>query len=367
VPASFVDNGVLLRRYFGTFGRWLAVTKPIKNLITAAIGVYFALLFAWLAAYLLSGDQIPLLAGINMLAVYLFFPLPLVILSALLLRRTSIWIATAMAAGVFAWLWGGQLIPKSAVQGGNPGSGPSLSVMTYNLLGYHSFADAILDNVRAENPDLVLVQELNPQLAAAMQNELMAAYPYQVLDPHEGVAGMGVISRHPISPSGEDLMGEWPYAPQILDLEWQGQVVKVINIHMVPTTSADAQVIARTFQLRESQARSLVNYAAQAGPLIVGGDANATPHSDVHRLLTLELVDAWQAAGFGPGHTFPGSDIPGSSRPHIAGRPVPMWLARIDYVFHSSHWETQQAHAARFDGVSDHRGVVAELVLDPGD
>lgn len=342
------------------------MVKLIKNLITAALWVYFSLLFAWLIGHSLTGDQIPFLAATNMLAVYVFFPLPLILIGALLLRRTGIWIATLLAAGGFAWFWGGLFIPKGPAEAGNPGSGPTLTVMTYNLLGYHSFAEAIISNILAEDPDLVLVQELNPQLAAAIQNELMAAYPYQILDPHEGVAGMGVISRYPISLSGEELTAEWPYAPQILNLEWQEQVFKVINIHMVPTTSADAHVITRTFQHRESQARSLIDYARQAGPLIVGGDANATPYSDVHRLLTLELVDAWQTAGSGLGHTFPGSDIPGSSRPHIAGRPVPMWLARIDYIYHSVHWETVQARVARFDGVSDHRGVIAELVLNLG-
>lgn len=343
------------------------MSKSIKNLITAALWVYFILLFTWLVAHTLSGDQIPFLAAINMLAVYLFFPLPLIILVAVPLQRTGIWIAIALATGAFAWMWGGLFVPKGADQASNPGSRPTLTVMSYNLLGHHSFADAIIANILAEGADLVLMQELNPEVATAIENDLIEAYPYQILQPVKGVAGMGAISRYPISASGEELSGEWPYVPQILDLKWQGEVIKVINFHMVPTTSAGAQVITSTFHLRELQARSVINYARQAGPLIIGGDANATPHSDVHRLLTRELVDAWQSAGFGLGHTFPGSDIPGSSRPNIAGRPVPMWLARIDYVFHSSHWETVQARVARFDGVSDHRGVVAELVLKSAD
>lgn len=342
------------------------MTKLIKNLITAALWVYFILLFAWLAAYILTSDQIPFLAAANMLAVYLFFPLPLIILVALLLRSTGIWIAIALAAGIFAWLWGGLFMPKGAARRDNPSQRATLTVMTYNLLGYHDFADAIIANVQAEDPDLVLLQELNPEVAKAIENDLNEAYPYQILHPLKGAAGMGVISRYPISESGEDLSGEWPYTPQILDLRWQGEVIKVINFHMVPTTSANAQVITRTFELRNTQAQSLINYAQQAGPSIIGGDANATPLSEVHQALTEVLVDSWQTAGFGLGHTFPGSDIPGSSRPYIAGRPVPMWLARIDYVFHSPHWETVQARVARFDGVSDHRGVVAELTLDVG-
>jgi endonuclease/exonuclease/phosphatase family metal-dependent hydrolase len=75
------------------------------------------------------------------------------------------------------------------------------------------------------------------------------------------------------------------------------------------------------------------------------------------------LHDTWQEAGFGFGHTFPGSDIPGSSRPKFGNWYVPQWLTRIDYVFVSSHWGVSSASMAQFDGVSDHRGVVAELVL----
>jgi endonuclease/exonuclease/phosphatase (EEP) superfamily protein YafD len=43
-----------------------------------------------------------------------------------------------------------------------------------------------------------------------------------------------------------------------------------------------------------------------------------------------------------------------------------MWLVRIDYIFHSPHWITLDARLAKFDGVSDHRGVVAVLALVPG-
>jgi endonuclease/exonuclease/phosphatase (EEP) superfamily protein YafD len=43
-----------------------------------------------------------------------------------------------------------------------------------------------------------------------------------------------------------------------------------------------------------------------------------------------------------------------------------MWLVRIDYIFHSPHWKTLDARLAKFDGVSDHRGVVAVLALEPG-
>lgn len=86
-----------------------------------------------------------------------------------------------------------------------------------------------------------------------------------------------------------------------------------------------------------------------------------TPLSDAYAILTSELRDAWLQTGFGLGHTFPGSDHQEGSRPRIAGVPVPMWLARIDYILYSPDWKADSVHNTRFDGASDHRGVVAVL------
>ncbi|MBA3533901.1 MAG: endonuclease/exonuclease/phosphatase, partial [Ardenticatenales bacterium] len=74
-------------------------------------------------------------------------------------------------------------------------------------------------------------------------------------------------------------------------------------------------------------------------------------------------VDGWQEGGWGLGHTFPGADSPGSSRPKVAGLSVPKWLVRIDYIFHSSHWQTLSAEIGPWDQVSDHRPVMATLRL----
>jgi endonuclease/exonuclease/phosphatase family metal-dependent hydrolase len=81
--------------------------------------------------------------------------------------------------------------------------------------------------------------------------------------------------------------------------------------------------------------------------------------------VTEVLEDSWREAGFGFGHTFPGAQNEWSSRPAIAGWDVPQWLVRIDYVFHSTHFDTLAVRTAQFDGMSDHRGVVASLALAP--
>jgi len=47
----------------------------------------------------------------------------------------------------------------------------------------------------------------------------------------------------------------------------------------------------------------------------------------------------------------------------VLGFDVPRWLVRIDYVFHSRDWRAVAARTGRIDRKSDHRPVIATLVL----
>jgi endonuclease/exonuclease/phosphatase (EEP) superfamily protein YafD len=150
-------------------------------------------------------------------------------------------------------------------------------------------------------------------------------------------------------------------------MKWDGRTVGVVNFHMIPTTSFAFEEVTQENVYREAQARALVELEGRLGPAILAGDANSVPLSGAYQVATAGLVDAWAQAGFGLGHTFPGSDIPGSSRPRVLGWSAPQWLARIDYIFFTPGWRALAARTARFDGVSDHRGVVAVLeFLDTG-
>jgi len=261
-------------------------------------------------------------------------------------------------------LWGGLFLPKPSQALAVEGNGPRLAVMTYNVLGRQAFHGPQIETILAENADVVLIQELTPALARAVQSELIEAYPHQALAPEEGVSGLGVLSKFPLTPTGQQLSEHWLGEPQVLRLDWHGRAITLVNFHMYSTPLVSLAEIARVNRLREAQAEALADFARRTGRLVAAGDANATPLSQVYKTVTNVLNDAWRAAGFGLGHTFPGSDLPGSSRPHLFGWPLPMWLARIDYVFYSSEWRAAEARLARFDGVSDHRSVVAVLLWE---
>jgi len=310
--------------------------------------------------YLLTGDRFTIVALLNFVAIYLFVPLALVLLVALVCKNR--WLGVGFLVGLLALilLWGDHFVPASNDKLTDQ---PSLRVMTYNVLAWHDQYEPILETIEFEDPDVLLIQELNTGLAEVLQNELIDEYPYQVLKPVDNPEGIGVISKYPVSPSGISLPQLWAGGPQILDLEWNGEQILLVNFHLTPTTGIfpldeeDARIRAR-----EKETQLLSGLASQSGSAIVGGDANMSFLSDAYKSMTKNLVDAYRSVGAGLGHTFPGSTLPESDRPHIGNLFVPAWLMRIDYIFYSDEWTAISAHTALIDGVSDHRGVVVELV-----
>lgn len=334
--------------------------------LVALIWVYFTLLFGWLLLHQFTGDRIGVISLVNHLAVYLFLPLPLVILANLLLRRNEIWGLVLLGGIAFVWLWGGYFAPKSKLAAAASSETDTLTVMTFNVLGWQTDVLPQVNTIRAEKADVVFLQEVNLELAAALQTELAADYPYQALNPQPDVSGMGVLSKYPLQPIAVSLPLPWVGDPQVLSLDWQGRRITLINFHMVPTTPGTVLQATALNRLREEEARALTQTARQLSPAILAGDSNTTPLSEAYAILTDGFGDAWKEAGFGLGHTFPGSNAAGSARPSIAGAPLPMWLTRIDYILHSPDFHTVSARMARFDGVSDHRGVVAALKWTAG-
>jgi endonuclease/exonuclease/phosphatase (EEP) superfamily protein YafD len=237
--------------------------------------------------------------------------------------------------------------------------------MSYNLLGWNQHTAQIVAALRASGADLIALQELNPEVGAAIARDLALEYPYQALELRYGVAGMGVISRYPLHAPDRQLPGgHWIGPPQLLSVAFGDQIVDLANIHAVSFGNCTLAEIEGSLRERERQAQLVANLAhAGARPLIVMGDFNMTERSVAYALLTAALTDAWRAGGHGLGHTFPGAAGAHSSRPSVLGIPVPMWLIRIDYVFHSRHWRTLSARIGPWDGGSDHRPVLATLEL----
>lgn len=337
------------------------------QVIPAITITYFILLYGWLFLYILLGDSFAYLGLINSLAVYLFFPLLPALVVSLWTKRKALIAAALLGAAIFLWFWGPLFTPHLYPGQNESNPGTQIKVMTYNVLGKQEHTAQAVNVIRNSNADLVFIQELNPQLAEEVRENLTDDYPYQVLDPQVSAYGMGTISRYPLILSDEQMPLEWIGVPQIILMDFNGAELTLLNFHTYPLAMCSIACTNENFRYREAQAQAIASFVSRVqGPLIAAGDTNATRLNDtIQIILNSGLKDAWWEAGTGLGHTFPGSDIPGSDRPRIGVWLVPKWLARIDYVFVSAHWPVENAYLADFDGVSDHRGVIVDLSYAP--
>lgn len=329
---------------------------------------YLGSLGSWFIFYSIFGDRWWWLFLVNSLAFYLFIPLLLVPLVATLTRHHTLWLGVGIGMIIWGSLYGSLFMPITPVQANAPA--PHLSLMSYNMLRHNTNPEPVLAAIRASDADVIAMQELNSAAAEAIARELREAYPYQLLEPRQGKSGMGIISRYPLSTTGDTFPGDaWIGPPQIVDLAFGETTVRLINLHAVSTSVGYGGNIRFTpgqmewsIRERERQMQLLANYAdSHSGPLLVAGDFNTTDRSNAYALVNGVLTDAWRAAGQGLGHTFPGATTPGGSRPRVSGIPLPMWLVRIDHIFYSQHWQATDADFGPWDNVSDHRPLMVQL------
>jgi endonuclease/exonuclease/phosphatase (EEP) superfamily protein YafD len=334
----------------------------------AASVVYATAVVVWQALRLGVGDRWWWLAAANVLSLYLFLPLLLLLPLAWLgrwrlaggIRLTAV-VATAIPAVVFLVLYGGFFLPKVVPAG--DGRVHAFRVMALNVLFTNDDGAAIERLARAESPDLLCLQEVNPRLAADLVTRLSVEYPYYVLLPEEWPTGLGVFSRYPLQDGGEIPDPAWKHGAQVMTVQFGGQAVLVLNVHALspswPGLSRTwPSTFEREFQLREEQVRLWLDRVQRHdGPAIVAGDFNSTDQNATYRQLAGLLQDAHRQAGWGLGHTAPASP---EGLDRVAS---PSRLFRIDFVWHSDHWRAQDAHVGDWDGQSDHLPVLATLLL----
>jgi endonuclease/exonuclease/phosphatase (EEP) superfamily protein YafD len=338
-----------------------------EKFLIALARLYFIFLFGWLVLRFLFGDRWALLFLFNTFAEFLFLPLIPITLVAWKFRARDLALGSVIAIVAATILFGEMFAPKISPMTATP----TLRVMTYNMLGHTNHADAVVATIRESDADVIAIQELNPNAADALQRDLLREYPYQILDPHDGVAGLGVISRYPLRLSTDTLPGRWIGAPQLLQLDWQGTPVTILHVHTIPTTAfidfiRIPQSIEASIRNREENMRALAAYVAahRDEPIIGTGDFNMTDQNTSYRIIASELRDTWREAGWGLGHTFPSTNLNAMPLPSLANSSPFMWLVRIDYIFHSSHWRAVSADLGNWDGQSDHRPVIVRLVLE---
>jgi endonuclease/exonuclease/phosphatase (EEP) superfamily protein YafD len=219
-------------------------------------------------------------------------------------------------------------------------AGPTLRVLSINVFGRNHDYARVFDYVRAERPDVVVLLEIDPAWARALE-QLHPEFVYSWVRPTGPRAGMAVLCREQPREAREVDLGGTGERSLVLTLENSGAPVAVLGTHLYwplgPHTST----------VRNRQLAAIGRLARAPGPpLAVVGDFNVTPFSPYFARLLREDGLRNCANGRALAPTWPAR--------------VPLFYIRIDHCLATDGLSATNMRVGPYVG-SDHYPIAVDL------
>ena len=340
----------------------LSLLRPASVTLILAPGIAWLGLLAF--ARFGSAPRLWWLELLDTFALYAFAPFVGVLLAAALLRSRALALLALASALLFGVEFGAALLPRTPP---TEASGPHLSVLTYNVRSPNGDPEPLLEVVRAERPDVIVLQELTARYSERLRARVGDEYPFSMVAGTDTANdGGGVYSRLPILGHEPFRLSDEGNVLQRLRLRTDAGDVWLVNVHLASPQLERRRVRGRLpmvlldfhdAQRDEELDRLVAEVRKLDGPFVLAGDFNMAAGSRPSRQLPAAWRDAFREAGEGFGHTFPaGLNV-------WRGRlSIPFPLVRIDYVLTSPELAPRYARVPRISG-SDHLPVLADLAL----
>jgi endonuclease/exonuclease/phosphatase (EEP) superfamily protein YafD len=225
----------------------------------------------------------------------------------------------------------------------------------------------VLSAIGEARADILFLQETTRQSEAFLQPQLAGWYPHFYAAGHQGdyaAERLAFASKYPLrdvafTPPEHGLFGSLS-----ANCDIAGHKITLVNVHLTPVTlprTSQAEAMGVLAALGETEAvhaaeiKSICARLDLSQPTILAGDFNSlSTFAAPSHLRELGLVDSFASVH---------EDAEAHPTWFWPTRPVPL-RARIDYVFHSSHFRTMSSQVIPRDG-SDHYLLVSELKLTP--
>ncbi|MBL8161209.1 MAG: endonuclease/exonuclease/phosphatase family protein [Anaerolineae bacterium] len=330
-----------------TFSPLLFLRRILNSLFIALTGAYGISISGFLLLRMMLGERVGFIGLLNSFVHLLIIPAVVLLPLSLGLRRWLLAAVLALPAFNALSAYGPLFLPRTAAA---PPQSRELVLLSYNVNMGNFNTEAIVDIIRAADADVVAIQELNPTHAQAVEAQLSDLYPHQALHPRDDFSGQGVLSRYPITADEFWLIN---LGHQRVELDFDGQTLTLYNVHPVhPLRGIRFDGESRAEEVTDTLRRA----ANETSPTLIVGDFNLTDQTADYARITALYGDAYRAAGWGPGFTFP------EWRATRLGIPMPL-LARIDYVFHDAAFTPLEARVWPSSGGSDHRALLVRLAV----
>jgi endonuclease/exonuclease/phosphatase (EEP) superfamily protein YafD len=214
-----------------------------------------------------------------------------------------------------------------------PRERPDLRMMQINTAHDNDLISDLARQIRAENPDIVTMQELSPDNQAIV-DLLARSYPYSAVCALNGVGSVAVMSRFAFAD------GSMPYCDEgwgfvMVNLSTPDGEIKVGSLHIAPDAG----------DLKFQQNHRIAEYLADIeGEFVIAGDFNNTAWS--HSLGV--IANAARAE--------PAKGMQSTKRSMMG-----LFGFRMDHVLVPSGW---QARTSVQDAPgSDHNAIVADIYV----
>jgi endonuclease/exonuclease/phosphatase (EEP) superfamily protein YafD len=182
---------------------------------------------------------------------------------------------------------------------GQSGAGHRVRLLLSNVYVGNSRYEALTDLIRAEDPDLLFIQEVTPPWAKQLET-IRNEYPHGVIRDAEDAGGIASLSRLPLIQAGDAGIGDYNGPSLEIRLNIGDRLVHIINTHTPPPMGKlHSQRRNEHFEVIAERVNDL------PAPKILIGDLNATMWSPYFKRLVerTELVNARE--GFGVLPTWP--------------------------------------------------------------
>lgn len=217
-----------------------------------------------------------------------------------------------------------------------------IKMLQANVWGGNTDTEMLIELIAAEQPDIVILQEVTNLWVAAM-DELQAVYPHRYEVPRNDAFGIAIYSREPLLSVEALKSPPFGHPSLFVRQSLHDTIVTYVSTHPIPPIGKSG------FDARNEQLASIAEVtSAISGPTILVGDLNTTMWG--HHYDELEdatgLVNARR--GFGVIPTWPTQ--------------MPFAMIPIDHCLVSDDFAVRDVRSGSDIG-SDHLPLIVELLL----
>ncbi len=267
----------------------------------------------------------------------------LICLGLILVRGWKVLPFAAVGLVLNAWpvlpYYGSSDVPKSPAQH---------RLMTANVLTSNPNVAAVMEAIRENEPDYVILLEVDRRWESAL-TPLLADYPHSLFQTRQDNFGIAFLSKAPWS-SIEVLSSEAYGLPA---LEIQFDQVELASGYRGPLTIFGVHPIPpmndHDWHARNGYLKTIFGRISPEEATVVSGDLNLTPWSPVYRELTSQASLSDAAIGFG-------------IQPTWAWPPFPEWISgvKLDLTLITDQIAVADHRVGPYAG-SDHRSVIVDF------